>query len=52
MCKYCNYNFHDGWTQLLEYDDVYQEAVVDEATDRSTYGFHESWDELREQVST
>ncbi|MFC6941575.1 hypothetical protein ACFQE8_16635 [Salinirubellus sp. GCM10025818] len=48
MCQYCNYNFHDGWTTLLEYDDVYGEVIVDES--ESTYGFHESWEELREEV--
>ncbi len=48
MCQYCNYSFHDGWTQLLEYDDVYQ-SVVGEGSN-STYGFHDSWDDLREEV--
>ena len=48
MCQYCSYRYHDGWTALLEYDDVYQYAVVGES--QSTYGFHESWDDLREEV--
>ena len=48
MCKYCAYSYHDGWTQLLQYDDVYQEAMgVDTDAD---YGFHESYEDLREQV--
>jgi hypothetical protein len=48
VCQYCNYSFHDGWTTLLEYDDVYRGAV--EGGTESTYGFHESWDELREEL--
>ena len=48
MCQYCSYRYHDGWTTLLEYDDVYQDAVVGES--QSTYGFHESWDDLRDEV--
>ena len=48
MCKYCAYSYHDGWTQLLQYDDVYQEAIADGT--ESTYGFHESYEDLREQV--
>ena len=48
MCKYCSYRYHDGWTNLLEYDETYQEAVG--GGSESTYGFHESWDELREDV--
>lgn len=47
MCQYCNYSYHDGWTQLLQYDETYQTVV---ARDTSTYGFHESWDDLREEV--
>ncbi|WP_226481608.1 hypothetical protein [Natrinema amylolyticum] len=50
MCQYCSYSLHDGWTRLLEYDDVYQDALPDRTTDRSTHGFHESWDELSEQL--
>ena len=46
MCQYCNYSFHDGWTQLLEYDDVYQSAVASDAE----YGFHDSWEQLREDL--
>jgi hypothetical protein len=48
MCKYCAYNFHDGWTQLLQYDDVYQDAVAPETG--SNYGFHDSYQDLREQI--
>ncbi|WP_198560251.1 hypothetical protein [Haloarcula sp. Atlit-7R] len=48
MCQYCSYRFHDGWTQLLSYDDVYQDAMGGDS--ESTYGFHESWDELRDEV--
>jgi hypothetical protein len=48
MCQYCSYRFHDGWTQLLAYDDVYQTAVSGES--ESTYGFHESWDDIRDDV--
>jgi hypothetical protein len=49
MCKYCNYSFDDGWTRLLRYDEVYQSAMRRE-TERSTHGFYESWDELRDQL--
>ncbi len=48
MCQYCNYAFTDGWSQLLQYDDVYQRATG-QAT-QSTHGFHESWAELREDI--
>ena len=48
MCKYCAYSYHDGWTSLLRYDDVYQAAVTDDSG--SNYGFHESYEDLREQV--
>ncbi|UPM44912.1 hypothetical protein [Halocatena salina] len=48
MCQYCSYRYHDGWTQLLEYDEVYQTGVSGES--EATYGFHESWDKLREEV--
>ncbi|WP_424003373.1 hypothetical protein ACOZ4I_04275 [Haloarcula salina] len=48
MCQYCSYRFHDGWSRLLEYDDVYQSTVVAEST--STYGFHDDWDDLRDEV--
>ncbi|NKE37431.1 hypothetical protein GWG54_16765 [Natronococcus sp. JC468] len=50
MCKYCNYSFTDGWGQLLEYDDVYQEALPESTTTQSTHGFHESWDELSDEL--
>lgn len=49
MCQYCTYAFTDGWTQLLEYDEVYQNAIATPTT-QSTHGFHESWDELREDL--
>ena len=48
MCQYCNYGFSEGWEKLIEYDDVYQEAM--RAESQSTYGFHEDWDELSEEV--
>lgn len=48
MCQYCSYRFHDGWTQLLAYDEVYQTAVVEET--EATYGFHDSWEDLKEEV--
>jgi len=48
MCKYCAYSYHDGWTSLLQYDDIYQEAVTDDSG--SNYGFHESYEDLREQI--
>ena len=48
MCQYCAYSFSEGWTALLEYDDVYQTAIRTEAA--STHGFHESWDELRGEL--
>ncbi|WP_129116395.1 hypothetical protein [Halegenticoccus tardaugens] len=47
MCLYCNAG--GGWERLLDYDDVYQRAVVAESS-ASSHGFHESWDELREQT--
>lgn len=50
MCQYCSYTMHDGWTTLLDYDDTYRKVVVG-ASEESNYGFHESWDELRDQVS-
>lgn len=49
MCQYCNYSFHDGWTQLLEYDDIYQNALP-EPTSQSTHGFHESWEDLSDEL--
>lgn len=48
MCQYCNYGFADGWKQLIEYDEVYQQAMA--TTTEAEYGFHESWDELSEEV--
>ena len=48
VCQYCSYAFHDGWTSLLRYDDVYRDAVGGGST--ATYGFHEEWDDLREEV--
>lgn len=50
MCQYCNYAYQDGWAQLLEYDDVYQNAFSDQTAGQSTHGFHESWDELSEEL--
>ncbi len=47
MCQYCSFNFHDGWTALLEYDDVYQTAI---GSSDATHGFHEPWSDLREEV--
>jgi len=49
MCQYCTF-MTDGWTTLLEYDDVYQ-ATSRNATSDANYGFHESWDELRDQIA-
>jgi len=51
MCKYCAYSMDDGWTQLVEYDDVYQEAMIEATQRQSNYGFYEEWDDLREQVA-
>jgi hypothetical protein len=48
VCRYCRYRLHDGWAGLLAYDDVYQSAVGGES--EATYGFHESWDDLREEL--
>ncbi|MDJ1434121.1 hypothetical protein [Halostagnicola sp. A-GB9-2] len=50
MCKYCSYSYHDGWTQLLEYDDVYQDGRYGQVESESTHGFHESWAELSEEL--
>ncbi|PGF15039.1 hypothetical protein CP556_02110 [Natrinema sp. CBA1119] len=52
MCQYCSYSLHDGWTRLLEYDDIYQDARPDRPTDQSTHGFHESWAELSDQLES
>lgn len=52
MCQYCSYVGHDGWTRLLEYDDVYQNALPDRTADQSTHGFHESWEELSEELES
>lgn len=51
MCQYCSAVYHDGWGSLLEYDDVYQDAVAAESETESTYGFHQSWDELSEELT-
>jgi hypothetical protein len=48
VCQYCSYSLHDGWTQLLAYDEVYQSVVGEDES--ATYGFHESWDALRDEV--
>jgi len=50
MCKYCNWAFHDGWGQLLEYDEVYQEAFASAAGTESTHGFQDSWDDLKDEL--
>lgn len=50
MCQYCMFNA-EGWTQLLQYDDVYQAAMAESVESESTYGFHESWDELKADLS-
>jgi hypothetical protein len=48
MCQYCTYRYHDGWTQLLAYDETYQSAT--DTADESTHGFRESWERLREDI--
>lgn len=48
MCQYCSLMFNEGWGKLLEYDEVYQAAIAGETA--STYGFHDSWDDLKESV--
>lgn len=48
MCQYCSYRYHEGWTDLLVYDETYQAATG--GTSESTYGFHESYDDLRDEV--
>ena len=48
MCQYCTLRNRDAWAALLEYDDVYQQAVG--GTSTATYGFHEDWETLREDV--
>jgi hypothetical protein len=50
MCIYCSYAYQDEWAKLLEYDDTYQEALPDRTATQSTHGFHESWDELSEEL--
>lgn len=50
MCIYCSYKYRDSWSTLLEYDDIYQEALEDGATTQATHGFHDSWDELSEEL--
>ncbi|EMA37484.1 hypothetical protein SAMN05444422_102406 [Halobiforma haloterrestris] len=51
MCIYCTYRERDGWATLLEYDDVYQEAMAADATTESTHGFHDSWDDLKDELA-
>ena len=51
MCIYCTYRERDAWSKLLEYDDVYQSAVAEEAASESTHGFHESWDDLKDELA-
>lgn len=48
MCKYCNWAFHDGWGELLKYDETYQSMVSGET--ESTHGFHDEWDDLRNEL--
>ena len=50
MCMYCTFR-EDGWTALLDYDDVYQEAIAAPRAKETNYGFYEEWDDLREQVT-
>lgn len=50
MCIYCAMR-DSGWEQLLDYDDVYQEVLAAAEAERSNYGFDESWDDLRAQVT-
>ncbi|WP_254536867.1 hypothetical protein [Halomarina litorea] len=47
MCLYCNMGM--GWERLLEYDEVYQTAM--RGRTESTYGFHESYEDLRDQLA-
>lgn len=51
MCQYCSAVYHDGWGDLLEYDDVYQRAVTTEQRTESTYGFHDSWEDLSKELT-
>ena len=48
MCQYCNWAFHDGWGELLQYDGTYQSAFATES--ESTPGFHEDWDNLQAEL--
>jgi hypothetical protein len=50
MCQYCTYR-NDGWATLLKYDDTYQKLMNRDTDEMSNYGFHESWDELRDQIA-
>ncbi|WP_318570055.1 hypothetical protein [Salinigranum marinum] len=50
MCMYCTFR-EDGWTALLDYDEVYQEAIDAQRARETNYGFYEEWDDLREQVT-
>ncbi len=51
MCLYCNLKHREGWRSLLEYDDIYQQAMTEETTSQSTHGFHESWDDLKDELA-
>lgn len=51
MCIYCTTR-ESGWGQLIEYDDVYQKVLADAEAEQSNYGFDESWDDLKEQVTS
>ncbi len=50
MCKYCSWAFKDGWDQLLQYDEVYQQAHIDREDAEPTHGFHTSWEELSDEL--
>lgn len=50
MCIYCSYRDRDGWATLLEYDETYQEALPDRTTSQSSHGFHDSWEDLSEEL--
>jgi hypothetical protein len=43
MCRNCSHRLHDGWTQLLSYDETHRTAAVDAET---AHGRHESRDDV------
>ncbi|WP_435102223.1 hypothetical protein [Halarchaeum sp. P4] len=49
MCIYCGAVYDNGWGQLIEYDDLYQDAYA-EVESTSTHGFQESWDDLQDEL--